>query len=352
MFRERGVKKRYDNFRKKYLIIFILALLIFTIMFFLFVKEKNIICGDGTLEGDCSLRKPYFCLEGKLIEKASICGCSEILSKKGDLCFSKYQTNPRGITLKYILRGEENEIDFVAYNGMVDYISDLPKTISYDKDEKPSRRDFKIKKINEEEQRELLLPLVTEIQNIAKDKKDQVRIAISLVQNIPYGESKKNITIRSSNQINYSRYAYEVLYEARGACEGKSELLTFLLKEMGYGVVLFYYPLEDHEAVGIKCPIEHSFRGTGYCFVETTGPSIVSNDQEYYTGWGRLNSEPQVVFISDGMSLNDNLYEYKDAQTFIKLDKIIEKTGELNIFRHYKFKFLKEKYGLDYTITL
>ncbi len=310
------------------------------------IKNKKVVCGDGTLEGNCSAIKPYFCFNETLVKKASVCGCPEILTRSGDSCISKYQTNSKNITLRYILRGEKEKINFIIYQEMVDYISQLPKSIYYSNDEKPSRQDFKLKKINEKEQRELLLPLVVEIQNAAENKNDQVRIAISIVQNIPYGESNKNITIRF-NQINYSRYAYEVLYDKKGACEGKSELLAFLLKEMGYGVVLFYYPLENHEVVGIKCPDKYSLKDTGYCFIETTGPSIISNNQEDYLGLGKLSSNPEVIFISEGNSLGENLYEYKDARDLIKLNEIIEEEGALNIFRHYKLNSLKEKYGLE-----
>lgn len=332
--------------KKIFLISLIFILILLIVLISLFVNNK-VICGDGTPEGNCSLRKPYFCLNGILVEKAFFCECPENLTKGGNLCFSKYQTNPKEITLDYILRGEEKKINFTVYEGMVDYISQLPKSLYYFGDEKPLRQDFKLKKINEEKQRELLLPLVIQIQNLAENERDQVRIAISLVQKIPYKESGKNVTI-GLNNINYSRYAYEVLYDMRGVCEGKSELLAFLLKEMGYGVVLFYYPLENHETVGVKCPIEYSLNNSGYCFIETTGSSILSNDQEYYLGWGKLTSEPEVIFISEGNSLDKNFYEYKDAKDFIKLNEIVEKEGELNIFRHLKWESLKEKYGLEY----
>jgi hypothetical protein len=324
-------------------LIFILILLSIIILFFI-NNNKKLTCGDGTFEGNCSSLKPYFCLNKTLIEKASVCECPKNLAREGDSCISRYQISPKNISLKYVLHGKKGRINFVVYDGMIDYISQLPKSIYYSNEEKPSRQDFKLKKINEKEQRELLLPLVVEIQNIAEDKNDRVRIAVSIVQQIPYGESIKNITL-GINQINYSRYAYEVLYDNQGACEGKSELLAFLLKEMGYSVVLFYYPLENHEVVGIKCPDKYSLKDTGYCFIETTGPSIISNDQEYYSEWGKLSSNPEVIFISEGNSL-DYLYEYKDAKDFIKLNDLVENEGELNIFRHLKWESLKEKYGL------
>jgi len=303
-------------------------------------------CGDKTIYNECSLRQPYFCLDGNLIEKASICNCSEILTKDNESCISKYQTDAKNITLKYILRGEKKEINFTVYNGMVEYMLYLPKFINHSEEEKPSRRDFKLRNINEEEQRELLLPLITKIQNIAKTKEDQVRIVISIVQHILYEESG-NVLIFNSNQVlNYSKYPYEVLYDMKGVCGSKSELLAFLLQEMGYGVVLFYYPLENHETVGIKCPIEYSLNNTGYCFIETTKPSIITNNQDYYIGAGKLSSNPKVIFITKGNSLGENLYEYKDAKDLIKINKIIEKKEELNPIEHYKLERLKKKYNL------
>ena len=334
---------------KKFLIFLSITTFLFVaiVIYFFVLKSSIIKCGDETLYGNCSLRKPYFCLNGTLIEKASVCSCPEILTKKGDLCISKYQTNPKNITLKYVLRGEENEIDFVIYKEMADYISGLPKSIYYQEDEKPSRGDFKLMSINEEEQRELLLPLVTKIQNIAEDKEDQARIAISMVQNIPYGESEK-IIILGANQVNYSRYPYEVLCDMQGVCEGKSELLAFLLREIGYGVALFYYPLENHEAVGIKCPVEYSLNNTGYCFVETTGASIITDNQRYYIGGGKLFSVPEIILTLDGISLSDNLYEYKDAKDLIKISRVIDEKGKINFFQHKKLEHLRKKYGLEH----
>jgi len=339
---------------KKFLVILVP---IFFILFFFFMaghltfekpSEKVLTCGDGTFYETCSLRKPYFCSNGVLMEKSSACGCSESLTKEGDSCISKYQNSPKNITLKYILRGEKEEINYTVYGGMADYFLSFPKYIYYYGEEQSFRRDFKLKNVNEENQRELLSPLITEIQNIAMNKEDQVRIAISLVQNIPYEASGEIFMFENGqiNQTNYSEYAYEVLYNMQGNCEGKSGLLTFLLKEIGYGAVIFYYPLENHEAVGIKCPVEHSLNGTGYCFVETTGPSIISNNKGHYLGWGKLSSDPEVMLISEGDSLDEDLYEYKDAEDWIKLSEILEEKGKINFIRYWKLEKLREKYGL------
>jgi len=322
-------------------IIFLVLLLFFLNSFFF--QEKN--CGDETFVNQCSINKPYFCEEEILVEKASFCGCSGGMTLKKDSCISDLQTDYKEIFLKYILRGKENYIDFITYKGLKNYLSDLPRSMSYGNDIKPSRQDFKLRNINEKEQKELLLPLVIEIQNIAENKIDQARIAVSLVQNIPFGNSNESVFFKG-NSINYSRYPYEVLYDMQGVCGEKAELLAFLLKELGYEVVLFYYPVENHEVVGIKCPEKYSLDNTGYCFVETTGPSIISDSKGSYFGNGRLSSNYEIIPISEGNSLKRNLYEYQDAKSWGKVNDILEEKESLNWFRNLKFKNLKEKYGL------
>jgi hypothetical protein len=263
---------------KKVILKRVFVLIIIFLIFKLLVSfnSQDSFCNDQTIFGECSLKKPYFCEEGKLVEKASFCSCPELLIKKGDSCISKYQSNPKNITLKYFLRNQGKEIDFVVYEGMVNYLSNISKFIYHDDKEKPSRVDFKLKNINEKEQRELLLPLVVKIQNIAKDKKEQVKIATSIIQNISFGESNNVVNIGSSEIIS-QRYPYEVLYDLSGICGEKSELLAFLLKELDFEVVIFYFPELNHEAVGIKCSFFKSFNKTGYCYIETTINSEINN---------------------------------------------------------------------------
>jgi len=304
--------KKYEFFVSLafFIILFVLIVLIFRSPT---TQGKLNTCGDGTFYETCSITKPYYCKQGYLIEKISVCGCSESSERLGDSCVTHLQEEPKNLFLKYILDGEEKELKFTVYKGLSDYLSVLPRAISYTNEEKPRRADFAFKKINEAEQRELLLPLVIKIQNLTNDKEEQARIAISLVQNIRYGSANKTDSFLG-NQVNYSRYPYEVLYDVLGTCEEKSELLAFLLREIGYGVVLFYNQEANHEFLGIKCPIEESYRETGYCFVETTGPSIITDDSLEYVGDIKLESEPAIVLISDGYSLSKNLREYRDAE--------------------------------------
>lgn len=340
-------KKRsfFRSDEKQEFFLFLALFLVFLALIMLIFKSpidltKTKTCGDSSLYGTCSVVKPYYCDGGSLVEKASVCGCSESSERSGDSCITNLHTEPRDLTLKYILDGEEKTLNFRVYKGLADHLSVLPPGISYVSGEKPVRADFIFKKINEDEQRKLLLPLVIKIKNLTDDKEEQARIAISLVQNIQYGFSNKTEGF-FGNKVNYSRYPYEVLYESKGICGEKSELLAFLLRELGYGIVLFYNQEENHESLGIKCPQEESYKGTGYCFVETTGPSIITDDGIEYVGGITLDSQPEVIFISDGESLPEGLQEYKDAETMNRI-----RQGKFVLFRDLKLEALKERYGL------
>lgn len=350
------ISKKYFSLsvQTMYLILtlFVLVLLIlFSGAFglFDFVKNNifqtnNKICGDGTLFDSCSSVKPYFCSEGKLIDLASVCGCPVNFIKENDSCISIYQTS-KEISLNYILRGEKNSINFNVSEDFANYISKIPRSIRYSYGDESSRVDFKLKAIDEMEQRKLLLQLVVEIQNITSDKEDQARIAISIVQNIPFGASTKTSKF-GDYIVNYSRYPYEVLYDMSGICGEKTDLLAFLLRELGYGVSFFYYPLYNHEALGIKCPVKESLVGSGYCFIETTGPSILTDNKISYVGVGKIYQNPEIYLISDGISLDKNIYEYSDANKLIRIRESIERGELLNPLRAKTYENLKEKYGL------
>lgn len=329
-------------------VFFILVIIVLNSFFGGFLEEiydKTPTCGDGSFYDTCSLTEPYYCIQGDLIEKSSICGCPEGFVKKENSCSSNYHVEEKQIVFDYVLRGKEDQIKFVVYKGFVDYLTTIPPFLSYGGQEVPSRTDFKLKHLNEEKQRVMLNELVIAIQNITPVKEDQLRIAISLVQNIDFEETNKTF-IFLKQELNYSRYPYEVIYEGKGVCGEKSELLAYLLREMGYGVVLFYNQLENHESVGIKCPARYDWRDTGYCFVETSGPAIITDDEIEFVDGVKILSNPQVMLISEGLSLGSNLYEYKDAAEFKKIRKSLNGNGNLGSTESESLEKLSKKYGL------
>ena len=328
------------------IMIFLMVIMIFSFISDVFNTEKNLHskCGDGTLEFECSLNKPYFCEKGILYPKASICGCPENMEQVGDKCTSDLYKKPEERYFEYVLNGEKGIINITVYKGILNHFTNKSRIITY-KGERPSLKDFILKDINDSVQKQALMPLVVEIQNIAKDKDTQAKIAISFIQRIPYGNLQEQVLFNRKGIQDY-RYPYEVVYDNKGVCGEKSELLILLLKELGFGTASFYYKYENHVAVGIRCPIEKSFNKSGYCFVETTGPSIISAHQNNYIGSTILTTSPEIIPITEGISLSDNLDDYEDSEKWIYLNKLLEKDGYLNYFRTIERDKLIKKYGL------
>ena len=333
-----------------------LIVLVFFLIFLIYSSNESTVkkvltCGDGTFYGKCSLDRPYYCSQGVLVVNASECGCPKNFTKTNDTCYNEYFTNQTNISYKYYLNNKEGQINLTVYGGVSNYLSTLPKTINYSSDGVPRLDDFKLMKINNPVQDEALLPLLVQIENLAPNSEmDQARIAISLVQNIPYGLPGSVSIFGGKYNLSVSKYPYQVLFTNNGSCEGKSELLVYLLEKMGYSTSLFYYQKEDHEAVGVKCPVEYSLNGTGYCFIETTVSAPISFSSGSYLGpgGGSTLSDPELVLISRGMSLPSNLQDYTDS---IKLTKIIERnkvTGRINLFQKWVLEKIDKKYNLNY----
>lgn len=188
------------------------------------------------------------------------------------------------------------------------------------------------------EQKKELLTLVEKIKKQTSNKDDQARIATSIVQNIPY--DWEGFT---TNDLG-AKYPYEVLYTMSGVCGEKSELLVFLLSELGFGVAIFEYDMESHRAVGIKCPIQYSYQNSGYCFIETTNPTIITDSSGEYINTGQLGSPSEIIIISEGISFDSVSEEYNDAKEY---NALIAKGTVLNHTDYLKWIGLSNKYGIQ-----
>jgi hypothetical protein len=176
--------------------------------------------------------------------------------------------------------------------------------------------------IDRPEEKPYLDRLVRAIREKTDVRDDQARIAISLVQQIPYG-----INNSYAYGNGYLRTPAMVLYDRSGICDEKSLLLAYLLRDLGYGVVIFSFPGQDHTAVGIRSPAAYAYNTTGYAFVETTFPAIVTDDQGEYGNNGRLTGPPVMYTIADGASFESVAAEYADAREFIRLRDMVRNGG-------------------------
>jgi hypothetical protein len=193
--------------------------------------------------------------------------------------------------------------------------------------------------LNDPVQRPDLAALAAEIRAITDVPDDQARIAISAVQHIPYDTAKAELD--DSNRRD--RYPLEVLYDDRGLCGEKSVLLASLLRDLGFGVALFEFKSERHMAVGIRCPTGYDFAGSGYAFVESTEPSIITDSSGNYAGVGKLSSTPVVIPLADGAAFTGIAEESADAKEWRGLQSMGRTLDE---YHYAQYLLLKKKYGL------
>lgn len=257
----------------------------------------------------------------------------------------QYMTNPKIVNYEYVLCGNYSQIPYIMYGGMNNYLKSLPRYIRRLRGySPPTETDFVLRDLDNEEQKPFIDPLVKEIQNITSNKDDQARIAISLVQNLNYDWD----SFKAGNTT--EKYPYEVLYTCTGVCSEKSDLLAYLLRDLGYGVVIFHFDavgnLTAHAAVGIKCPLQYSYRDTGYCFVETTSPCILTDSSgDYLTinnSTVKLTTVPKIIKICNGNSFDSVSEEYNDTRTW----NDISNNKVLNTYNYSKWLYLINKYGL------
>ena len=309
--------------------------------------EKILRCNDSTLYGECSVNVPFVCLNGTLVSKSSKCGCLGNNVPEGDVCVSKFKVGSTNKFLSYTLRGKSEMISYVVYSGLNNYLAGLSRTYICNPN-CPSDTQIQLNYLENEEQKNQLILLVDSIKSKAKQPDEQARIAISLVQEIPYDWDGFK-----TNQLT-DRYPYEVIYDGKGVCGEKSRLLAFLLREIGFGVVLINYELQEHMAVGIKCPLEYSqvnYQNEGYCFTEATQPSIMTDNQAEYVNTGKLTTKFSVIPVSGGMLMSSASEEYNDARQWIQLNELAKSSGGiLDQYQYSLWQRLVRKYGVKTSV--
>ena len=252
----------------------------------------------------------------------------------------------------YVLRGKYDSIYFSLHYGVYNRISSEPtlyKCSRYAGDNSTCTieedQQYYLKYLDDPYQKKDLDDLVNSIKDKTSIQDDQARIAISLVQNIPYDDAK--FSERNAGGNGETSYPYEVLYDNKGVCEDKSLLLAYLLRGLGYDIVLFDFSSEKHMAVGIKSPIQYSYINSGYAFIESTVPSIPTDSQGDYIGVGKLTSTPQIIRISDGSTFTSISGEYQDFVVFNQLENEAKnQDGMLPQEQYYESHAIAEKYGI------
>lgn len=187
------------------------------------------------------------------------------------------------------------------------------------------------------DQREAFAPLVNWLNKKIKKSDDRVRVAASIVQKMEYDYDKYVNGGESNGRGHGSRYPYETLFENKGICGEKGNVIVYLLKQLGYSTaeITFTTPAL-HQVAGVKCAAAYDFRDTGYCFVDPISRHMITFAGSY------KDSDPYLIVpISDGKTFNAKK-DFKDARGWWKV--LLEGTGSSKNYKLYK-KLVK-KYGM------
>jgi len=190
------------------------------------------------------------------------------------------------------------------------------------------------------DQKEALKPLVDWLKKKIKKSDDRVRAVASLVQYIPYDYNKATGEEEEPTGRGHgTRYPYETLYENAGICGEKSFLITYLLKEFGYGTatMVFFSPL--HRVAAVKCADAYDFRNTGYCIIQPNYRKMIT------FGGSQEDEDPdQIDVLSDGKTFGAKK-DWKDSRKYWEIFNSID-AGTYTKKQAKAYKKLIKKYGL------
>jgi len=239
-------------------------------------------------------------------------------------------------TLSYVLKGKRKSITYTVDSSTYDYIYNIPR-VACPTCASITERDRVI--ITEATQKAAMAPLVAAIQARAKKPDDQARIAISLVQNIPYDWDKYDLI--EAGHSTHLRYPYEAIYDDKQICSESSYLIAFLLAELGFASGVFVFPDASHDVAAIKCPAKYSYKNTGYCFIEATGREIITYD----TMASRYSGDYILEDLTPTGREFSPKQDYKDAKNYKNYRaKLI--AGKLKKKSRKKYNKIVKKYGL------
>lgn len=187
------------------------------------------------------------------------------------------------------------EVEENVYRGAK---STTDKHIYSDKNNPEIEINYYLAFINDPKQNsfyEEILYGLRELKNKLKlTNQEYLDMIVAFVQSTEYDNEKVNDT---SSQV---QFPIETFVENKGVCIDASLFMAGLLSRENYNVSIFDFKDENHAAVGISCQQLYSYKGTGYCYIETTGYSFIGVVPEQLVGNITLYSYPKIIPIGDG----------------------------------------------------
>ena len=173
-----------------------------------------------------------------------------------------------------------------------------------------------------EHDRPVIRALADEFSNHAAKTKEQIFLALTFVQSLPYAFDST-----SKDTDEYLRYPVETLVDGCGDCEDKVALLASLLYEMDVDFILLVLP--EHIAVGVHCDEIDAeryllFRDKKYYYLETTMEGwqmgqIPENYQDAEMEAVPVDATPSLLF--EGMRFESQpTFVFQKAECTLELD--------------------------------
>jgi hypothetical protein len=262
--------------------------------------------------------------------------------------YTTFETNPRYAAYNYsILDTEKDIVGFVVYGGVFEHLYGQEHTY-YTHNETSDNLITKlfVDSINNYYMSEFVKIIIDRY----PDNGERLRMATSLVQKMEYDDVRSECIENLCEHSTDWWYPYETLYMNRGVCSDKSVLLAYLLKELGYDVVLLKFECNGggtgHMAVGIKT-MEYDYMGSGYAYIETTMPTMITYVP---TNIGVNCSAPNlsIMKISHGGLSFDVTEDYLDSVRMKELEQIANENYNLLSAEDYDdWMGIMKKYGMS-----
>jgi hypothetical protein len=244
---------------------------------------------------------------------------------------SRLLQSPKVQSYYYFIENSRKSISLTMYGGLAENLSGLRHSSLPGSDKEVIAR-----LLANQHQDEYLKPLIESIVKRSPAPDDPAKIAISLVQHVPYTRNQPFNT--SSGWL----YPYETLYRNAGTSADKSILAAYLLKELGYDTVVFEFP--GSMAVGVRCSPEYDFYDSGYAFIEPTVPTIITYVPESRYGGFSVSAPLRIITVSDGKRPMDVSPEFRDASRLKQLERL---GGVLNQMQYTELQKISNKYDMQ-----
>lgn len=254
---------------------------------------------------------------------------------------------PKTVTFEWEYNGSDYLITETFYKTVYNYYNSSPEKYCLAEEENYEicYKGF----LKEAEEDNTISRIASDIKAMALENglnnDELVELTVTFVQSIPYDWDKYELI--ESLPVFYDdisevesacpRYPYEVLYDNKGICSGKTFLATLLLREMNYGVALFDFDNEEHIAPAVKCPKEYSSYSSGYCFAEVTilgfrigeiprmdidaGIPKIRIKEEFFI---ELFGEEKAAKLSLPELKNPKIYEITDGNSYQEIIKTVQ----------------------------